>query len=340
MWKVSLAGLPVVFLSWYVTTTFRTYRPQLAPPPEPLDYRVSEEQLQALRQDGAVHLPGVLSPAWLEYLELVVEDRVNHPWIVNLVVKLLGVYEYYQFDNWMVSPGFLDYLTLGPPSSIARAVFPSWKRIRVLKESLFYKPKAVYPALLVPLHADCESGGLGCPDYPAFRLWVTLDRVRQGHGVVFQRGTHNSSEEREKAKALGCPEDTQSSQYFSFDMEPGDGLVWYGDTVHFAYGGDRRVLSMSLIEGDTSRYDEKRKPHLTWDWYDHGLQDGDLIQGPYFPQIYPALNTSETDAREQGKIGYFTAQWANMWPFVRNALYGLGKTRVSGCNFAVDPATA
>ena len=67
-------------------------------------------------------------------------------------------------------------------------------------------------------------------------------------------------------------------------MDPGDGLVWFGETVHFAYGGDRRVLSMSLIDGEHSVFDGKTKPHLNWDWYDHGLEEGDLIQGPYFPQ--------------------------------------------------------
>ena len=338
MSKVLLCALPVVLISWYVATTFSTHRPQLAPPPPPLEYKVSEEQLRRLHKDGAVHLPSVLSPAWLEYMELVVEDRVNNPWIWNIAVRLLDVYEYYQFDNWMVAPGFMDYLTLGPAISIARAVFPDWGTIRVLKETLFYKPRAVHPVLLAPLHVDCESGGHGCPDYPAFRLWVTLDTVGKRKGVVFQRGTHNSKEEREKAKALGCPKDADSSEYFSFEMEPGDGLVWFGDTVHFAYGGDRRVLSMCLIEGETSRYEDSRKPHLNWDWYDHGIQDGDLIQGPYFPQIYPSLNTSETSAREQATIGYFSASWASLWPFIRNTVVGLGATKKPGCNFAVDPA--
>ena len=26
-------------------------------------------------------------------------------------------------------------------------------------------------------------------------------------------------------------------------FQPGDGLVWFGDTAHFAYGGNRRVVS-------------------------------------------------------------------------------------------------
>jgi hypothetical protein len=87
MWKVSLAGLPVLLISWYFTTTFTTYRPRLRTPPSAQEYKVSEEQLRALNEDGTVQLPGILSPDWLEYMELVVEDRVNNPWIVNLVVK-------------------------------------------------------------------------------------------------------------------------------------------------------------------------------------------------------------------------------------------------------------
>ena len=29
-------------------------------------------------------------------------------------------------------------------------------------------------------------------------------------------------------------------------LQPGDGLVWFGDTAHFAYGGNRRVVSTKV----------------------------------------------------------------------------------------------
>jgi len=116
-------------------------------------------------------------------------------------------------------------------------------------------------------------------------------------------------------------------------MEPGDGLVWFGDSVHFAYGGDRRVISMSLIDGSTSRYDKNHKPHLSWDWYGHGVEHGDLIQGPYFPQVYPVMDMQETRAREEGRIGYFTGEWAKMWPFIKNVLYNFGGSKKSRCQF-------
>ena len=80
----------------------------------------------------------------------------------------------------------MDYLQHGPGVSIARAVQPGWDTVRVLKESLFYRPLAPRPQLLAPLHVDCETGGAGCPDFPVFRLWVTLDPVPRGRGVVFQ----------------------------------------------------------------------------------------------------------------------------------------------------------
>jgi len=329
----ALASLPALMLCLYLSFNYTTLRPQLAPPPPPLHYSVSQDQLQALHRDGAVHLPGVLNGEWLAYIDMVVEDRVSHPWLGSLPAKLIGIYEYHQFDNWMVSPGFMDYLTLGPASSIARAVFPTWATMRVLKESLFYKPRAEYPALLAPLHVDCETGARGCPDFPIFRLWVTLDPVEQGKGVVFQKGTHGNPVAKQEYKYLKCPEEINSSRYFSFDMKPGDGLVWFGDTVHFAYGGDRRVVSMSLIEGETSKYDEKRKPHISWDLYNHGLEHGDLIQGAYFPQVYPAMNRSETLAREEGSIGYFSGAWAQMWPFYKNVLYNFGGSNKARCQF-------
>ena len=93
---------------------------------------------------------------------------------------------------------------------------------------------------------------------------------------------------------------------------------------------------MSLIEGSTSVYDEEHKPHLSWDWYNHGLVHGDLIQGPYFPQIYPALNRGETVAREQGEIGYFTGEWRKMWPPIKNVLYNFGGSKNTRCQFVME----
>ena len=335
MWGILVCSVAVIVLCAYIPTNYTTVRPQLGPPPPPLHYNLSADQLHALHRDGAVHLPGVLNNEWLRYVEKVVEDRVSHPWLGSLPAKLLGVYEYHQFDNWMVSPGFMDYLTLGPASSIARAVFPTWDTVRVLKESLFYKPKAEYPALLAPLHVDCETGAQGCPDFPVFRLWVTLDRVDKGRGVVFQANTHNNQQAAQEYKVLHCPDKQKISSYFSFAMEPEDGLVWFGDSVHFAFGGDRRVISVSLIDGTTSRYDENHKPHLSWDWYGHGVEHGDLIQGPYFPQVYPTMDMQETKAREEGRIGYFTGDWVKMWPFIRNVLYNFGGSKKTRCQFEI-----
>jgi len=335
MWGIIVCSLVAVLICVLLPTRFTTLRPQLGPPPPPLQYTLSQHQLDALHHDGAVLLPGVLNAEWLNYVEMVVEDRVRHPWVGSLPARLLGVYEYHQFDNWMVSPGFMDYLTLGPAHSIARTVFPTWDTVRVLKESLFYKPQAEYPALLAPLHVDCETGAQGCPEFPVFRLWVTLDKVEQGRGVVFQRGTHANHLASQEYQVLQCPEKLNTSRYFSFAMEPGDGLVWFGDTVHFAYGGDRRVISVSLIEGTTSRYDENHKPHLSWDWYGHGIQHGDLIQGPYFPQVFPDMDSEETMARQEGRIGYFTGDWAKMWPFIKNVLYSFGGNKKTRCQFVM-----
>ena len=332
--KIFLAFLIPLVISILIGLRYTTYRPRLTSAPSPLSYQMTQEQLSNLYKDGAVHLPGVLSKEWLEYMQQVVEDRVNHPWIGSVPATLLGVYEYHQFDNWMVSPGFLDYLSLGPASSIARSVFPSWNSVRVLKESLFYKPQAEYPYLLAPLHVDCETGANRCPTFSVFRLWVTLDPVPQSRGVVFQKGTHSNPRAKQNYKVLACPDQNNRSSYFSFPMEAGDGLVWFGDTVHFAYGGNRRVVSVSLIEGSTSRFEDERKPHLSWDWYNHGIEDGDLISGPYFPQVDPGLIVSETLARDKGEIGYFTGKWTKMWPFIKNVLYNFGGSKKTRCKFS------
>ena len=73
-----------------------------------------DEQLSYLHGRGAVHLRGVLSPAWLRYMEAVVEDRVQRPWWGSVPAKLLGglrgstkpvhVYGVLHFRNLRVPP--------------------------------------------------------------------------------------------------------------------------------------------------------------------------------------------------------------------------------------------
>ena len=121
---------------------------------------------------------------------------------------------------------------------------------------------------------------------------MTLDAVERGRGVVFQSGTHGNPGAGMEYTVLGCPAYANTSRYLAWDLQPGDALLWFGDTVHFAWGGDRRVVSVSLISGEAV-FSAARPPHLSWHWYGHGLQDGDTIAGPYFPQIYPAMLESE-----------------------------------------------
>ena len=152
--------------------------------------------------------------------------------------------------------------------------------------------------------------------------------------LYFQENTHNNPRAEQEYAKLSCPEAANLSKYFSFDMEAGDGLVWFGDTVHFAYGGDRRVVSMSLIEGTSSVFQEDKKPHLSWDWYNHGVEDGGLIQGPYFPQIYPTLLQDESDARERRQIGYFTGKWSKMFKFMKGVFQSFGGSKKTRCQFS------
>jgi len=333
---VLLLALIVALVSVHISRTYVRNRPQVCHPPSPMEYKVTQEQLERLHRDGAVLLPGVLNEEWLDYMTKVVEDRVSHPYLGSIPSRLLGIYEYHQFDNWIAAEGFMDFLTLGSPTSIAKSVFPSWKTIRVLKESLFYKPRAEYPSLLAPLHLDVESGAEDPLDFDVFRLWVSLDPVPKGRGVVFQTNTHGNARSREEEFSFkACPDEKNHSRYLAWDMQAGDGLVWFGDTAHFAYGGDRRVVSMSLIEGSTSVFKENKKPHLSWDWYDHGVEDGDIISGPYFPQIYPGVLPGETEAREDGKVQYFSGSFEKALPFIIDLISVFGGGTSLRCRYDV-----
>lgn len=47
-------------------------------PPAP--FKITDEQRRKLLEDGAVHIPGLLTPEWLEYLRGATDWQVNTPW--------------------------------------------------------------------------------------------------------------------------------------------------------------------------------------------------------------------------------------------------------------------
>jgi hypothetical protein len=50
-----------------------------APDTPPEHFSIAQAQIDALKRDGVVHIPAVLSAAWLEYMRLATQWQIEHP---------------------------------------------------------------------------------------------------------------------------------------------------------------------------------------------------------------------------------------------------------------------
>ena len=66
---------------------------------------VTQEHLETLERDGVVHIPGVLSPAWVEYLRACTDWQIEHPHVWAIPGVASGLYDYIQVAP---APGCAD----------------------------------------------------------------------------------------------------------------------------------------------------------------------------------------------------------------------------------------
>jgi hypothetical protein len=148
-------------------------------------------------------------------------------------------------------------------------------------------------------------------------FWVTLDPVtRESSGLEFGRGSHRWSQ-RYKAitpsydpymmdtnlpAAPNFSEQRETNDVVGWDMEPGDVLVFgptvcHGSEGNFSNQHDRRALAFRYAGDDVTFAPRHATMPLLWE---HGLEAGDPLGGPLFPQVLPTVLEEEVAARWAG----------------------------------------
>lgn len=262
-----------------------------------LNVQISEDQVDSFWRDGVVCLKNAFSSEWVERLreatELVLEKGSEQHIEAEVSAGRFTVDTYV----WLQYEMFRKYAMESPAAAIAARLLRA-KRISLLYDQLLVKePGADKPT---SWHQDGASWPLNGES--ALTIWMPLDPVvRETGGMLYAKGEHLGTRYGsfvnvvKRSSAVGndedrCPDFTEINDgklVLQWDVEPGDCIVHHMWMPH-ATGGNlspevrRRVHTTRWVsEGCTFREgDYQLRPLI-----DHGLREGDPLQGPLYPEV-------------------------------------------------------
>lgn len=269
----------------------------------PLETLVSDADLEAYRRDGAVCLRGVFDARWIETLDRGVERNIANPgpWFVDFTAGE-GAARCIKDDFcWTWIPEYEDFARRSPCAGIVGRLMDC-EEVVFIEDQYFQKEAGA--STPTPWHQDqsyYEISGRWCI------AWVPLTPVAAADSLRVVAGSH-------AVETLFLPQDftggggafdippalrslppvpdveadPERYRVLSWDMEPGDCLVFHPRALH-GNSGNRaphrsRRLSLRWVAEDAV-WVEKPLPWATF-VPDHGLQPGQRILGDRFPLVW------------------------------------------------------
>lgn len=272
---------------------------------KPAPFTITDEQRRKLVEDGAVHIPGLLDEEWLEYLRQATNWQVEHPHFWSVAGVVSGLYDYIQRSVWASNSAFADFLYYSPLGS-ALAGVSNAKELRLATDLLMVNPNKGFK-----WHQDNQNGPIDAfGENKALRWWVTMDDTPPDHGApVYLKGSHRNTAVSQDAVFVDLERDglLDYPEMLEFRPKAGDLIVWHARSIHKIDGpqnqdwgtSKRRVLGGTVALND-AKYESLGRA-LFSDMGSHGLQDGDALEHPLFPKIYPEPDPQEQAERAAGR---------------------------------------
>lgn len=265
---------------------------------------IGPDERDAFRRDGAIVLRNIIGQDWLTALDPAFDEALARPgpFVKDYADPGEGSYRTDHHPSQRVE-AFQRFLFDGPLAQAAAELMES-DEVRVYDEHLLIKE----PGTTVPTywHHDLPYFNISGDDIVSF--WFALDPVTQDTGAIrFATGSHSWGElylpirigkgdavkgaENETDIAGPVPDiDADPERYptVTWDLEPGDCVVFHGRTLH-ASGGNksadvrRRALSIRFI-GDDIRWKNREFGSLV---FETPMNDGDVLDRPECPKVWP-----------------------------------------------------
>jgi ectoine hydroxylase-related dioxygenase (phytanoyl-CoA dioxygenase family) len=267
-------------------------------------HEIATAEVARFHDDGAVLLRGMFDADWLELLADAVErDKAEPGPMVRYNTPAGASGEFFvDFQLWSRWDGARRFVYDSPAAEIMATMMES-ERVNFYHDHLLVKEPGT--AERTPWHHDQ-------PYYPVngrqvASIWLPLDPVPKEICVEYIAGSHRWERWfapqyfNQDNTALKVVEDRFETipdfdaergkhQLLSWALEPGDCIVFHALVVHSAPGNpspaQRRRAYATRWLGDDARYAERSgqtSPPITG----HGLEPGDPMDCPIFPQIWP-----------------------------------------------------
>ncbi|HEY7688541.1 MAG TPA: phytanoyl-CoA dioxygenase family protein [Dongiaceae bacterium] len=261
---------------------------------------LTDEQVAAFRQDGAVCLRGLFG-GWVETLCGGVERNIAAPSPdVRLYTGARGGRFFGDYCNWNRIPEYREFIFESPAAAVAGRLMGA-RSVRLFHEHVLVKePNADVPT---PWHHDQPyynvDGSQTCS------LWIPLDQVPRDTSPEFVAGSHRWGRlfqpERFNKTPLNqgdglepVPDiDGHRADYriLGWTMEPGDAVAFSYLTLHGApanlqAANRRRAFSLRVV-GDDARW-AVRQGATSPPFRGVTLAHGALLEAPEFPLLWQA----------------------------------------------------
>ncbi len=272
---------------------------------------LTPEQIESFWKDGVICIRQLYTEDWVTRIRAFLDDIVSRPSPITGPRDPSSKF-HSDVNTWLTNDEVRDLVLYGPGASVAQQVFQS-DRVIFYYDQIFVKEQLA-PAP-TPWHHDFTFWPLEGNQIAS--LWASVDPVdAESSALEFVIGSHRWPQ---RFRAIGAdgsdfstgetleevPDiDADRSKFdiVSWELEPGDALLFHALTLHGARGNrsvhkKRRAIATRWC-GDDVVY----RPGKAMEFYRHDLKDGEPFSAPVYPQVYPGLIPEQICARLAGPV--------------------------------------
>lgn len=258
---------------------------------------INQAEIDTYRRDGVVLIKGVLDDDWIARMQAAADRVVKDPEAYGVLSFSHGAMTSVCY-MWRNSSEFRDFAEQSPIAEVVGRVIGA-DTIRLYHDHLFVKPPR--SPKVMPWH--CDEAAWPVIGEMAPNIWTALSPVNAENGrIEYIAGYHRYCVENglhfgfkpDQSDGL-CPDFEKDRnnpdfpfRFVSFDMEPGDCVVFHPSTPHYSKGNDSETMSRAglavRVFGDDVRW--WTPPYKAAVLNMDPPRDGDVPAGDLLPVIW------------------------------------------------------